>query len=577
MFKQRLSTFSPYLKPFKKAIILNACLSFLYGLSSVLVTMYIGKAIDSMTLSSKTGLVTQIFLIIVLTCLAASSFYFLQRISQHIAYTSMKEVRKKGYHKLNKLPINYFDTHSHGDTMNRFSTDLDYISEALLALFNQLFPSITIIIVALGIMLSLNVILTGVILLITAGMFLVNVMIAKKGQRYFNAQQQLLGKMSGYINEQFSHLKTIKSYEYEETVIQQFQDMNLELQQTGQQAQFISSLTNPLSRFIDHMGYLLIGLVSGLLIINISLPLSLGMLSSFIIYSGQFSKPLIELSSITTQLQTAFSSIKRINDLLDEPEEETYVKKLTHPFTPIGNVSFSHVYFSYDPASPLIEDFNLTVKQGQTVAIVGKTGAGKSTLVNLLMNFYPLDKGVITIDSVPITDIPKDELRRSFGMVLQETWLFQGTIWDNLTLGNTQATKQDVIKACEEANIYHFIQQLPHGFDTMIGQSGVLLSEGQKQLFTIARTMISKPPMLILDEATSSIDTLTEQHIQTAFDNMMSGKTSFIIAHRLSTIKKADIILVMDKGKIIETGTHDSLLKNKDGAYSSLYHSQFSH
>ncbi|RGI29330.1 ABC transporter ATP-binding protein [Melissococcus sp. OM08-11BH] len=577
MFKQTLSTFSPYLKPFKKAIILNACLSFLYGLSSVLVTMYIGKAIDSMTLSSKTGLVTQIFLIIVLTCLAASSFYFLQRISQHIAYTSMKEVRKKGYHKLNKLPINYFDTHSHGDTMNRFSTDLDYISEALLALFNQLFPSITIIIVALGIMLSLNVILTGVILLITAGMFLVNVMIAKKGQRYFNAQQQLLGKMSGYINEQFSHLKTIKSYEYEETVIQQFQDMNLELQQTGQQAQFISSLTNPLSRFIDHMGYLLIGLVSGLLIINISLPLSLGMLSSFIIYSGQFSKPLIELSSITTQLQTAFSSIKRINDLLDEPEEETYVKKLTHPFTPIGNVSFSHVYFSYDPASPLIEDFNLTVKQGQTVAIVGKTGAGKSTLVNLLMNFYPLDKGVITIDSVPITDIPKDELRRSFGMVLQETWLFQGTIWDNLTFGNTQATKQDVIKACEEANIYHFIQQLSHGFDTMIGQSGVLLSEGQKQLFTIARTMISKPPMLILDEATSSIDTLTEQHIQTAFDNMMSGKTSFIIAHRLSTIKKADIILVMDKGKIIETGTHDSLLKNKDGAYSSLYHSQFSH
>lgn len=577
MFKQTLSTFSPYLKPFKKAIILNACLSFLYGLSSVLVTMYIGKAIDSMTLSSKTGLVTQIFLIIVLTCLAASSFYFLQRISQHIAYTSMKEVRKKGYHKLNKLPINYFDTHSHGDTMNRFSTDLDYISEALLTLFNQLFPSITIIIVALGIMLSLNVILTGVILLITAGMFLVNVMIAKKGQRYFNAQQQLLGKMSGYINEQFSHLKTIKSYGYEETVIQQFQDMNLELQQTGQQAQFISSLTNPLSRFIDHIGYLLIGLVSGLLIVNFSLPLSLGMLSSFIIYSGQFSKPLIELSSITTQLQTAFSSIKRINDLLDEPEEDTYVRKLTQPFIPIGDVAFSHVYFSYDPASPLIEDFNLTVKQGQTVAIVGKTGAGKSTLVNLLMNFYPLDKGVITIDSVPITNIPKDELRRSFGMVLQETWLFQGTIWDNLTFGNTQATKQDVIKACEEANIYHFIQQLPHGFDTMIGQSGVLLSEGQKQLFTIARTMISKPPMLILDEATSSIDTLTEQHIQIAFDNMMSGKTSFIIAHRLSTIKKADIILVMDKGKIIETGTHYSLLKNKDGAYSSLYHSQFSH
>lgn len=577
MFKQTISTFSPYLKPFKKAIMLNACLSFIYGLSSVLVTMFIGKAIDSMSLSTKQLLITQILLIVGLTFLSAISFYFLQRISQHIAYTSMKQVRKKAYHKLNKLPINYFDTHSHGDTMNRFSTDLDYISEALLALFNQLFPSITIIIVALGIMLSLNVILTGVILLITAGMFLVNVIIAKKGQRYFNEQQQLLGEMSGYINEQFSHLKTIKSYEYEEAVVKKFQHMNLSLQKTGQQAQFISSLTNPLSRFIDHIGYLLIGLVSGLIIVRFSLPMSLGMLSSFIIYSGQFSKPLIELSSITTQLQTAFSSIKRINELFDEPEEQETVNNVAQPFLPKGDVTFSHVYFSYDPSQPLIEDFNLEVKKGQTVAIVGKTGAGKSTLVNLLMNFYPLDKGVITIDSVPITAIPKNELRRSFGMVLQETWLFQGTIWDNLTFGNDKATKEDVINACEEANIYHFIRQLPHGFDTIIGQSGVLLSEGQKQLFTIARTMISQPPMLILDEATSSIDTLTEQHIQAAFDKMMTGKTSFIIAHRLSTIKKADMILVMDKGKIIETGTHNSLLRNKNGSYSSLYHSQFSH
>ncbi|MGX6970433.1 ABC transporter ATP-binding protein [Vagococcus bubulae] len=577
MFKQMITKFSPYLHPFKKAILLNALLSIFYGLSSVLVTMYIGKAIDSMSQTNKHDLTRNIMMIVFLTFVSALSFYFLQRISQYIAYTSMKQVRKEAYHKLNNLPMNYFDTHSHGDTMNRFSTDLDYISEALLALFNQLFPSITIIIVALGIMLSLNVMLTGIVLLITLGMFGVNVAIVKKGQPYFNTQQQILGEMSGYINEQFNQLKTIKSYEYEETVIQQFQQMNESLQYTGQKAQFISSLTNPLSRFIDHIGYLLIGFVSGILILQFPLPLSLGILSSFIIYSGQFSKPLIELSSITTQLQTAVSSTKRINDLLNETEEKTGTQPMTDTFSPKGYVTFSHVYFSYQAENPLIEDFNLEVKPGQTVAIVGKTGAGKSTLVNLLMNFYPLDKGEITIDSIPITNLSNHELRQSFGMVLQETWLFQGTIWENLIFGNPNATKEHVIHACKEANIYYFIEQLPNGFQTLLGKSGVLLSEGQKQLFTIARTMISQPPMLILDEATSSIDTLTEQHIQTAFNKMMQGKTSFIIAHRLSTIKKADIILVMDKGKIIETGTHNDLLNKQNGAYSSLYHSQFSH
>ena len=576
MFKQTINQFTPYLRPFKKSIILNALLSIIYGLSSVLVTMYIGKAVDSISQNGTQHLKTNLATMISLTCLSAISFYFLQRISQYIAYTSVKQVRKKAYQKLNKLPMNYFDTHSQGDTMNRFSTDLDYISEALLALFNQLFPSMTIIVVALGIMLSLNVLLTGIILLVTVCMFLVNYIIAKKGQHYFNKQQQLLGSMSGYINEQYHHLKTIKTYEYEESVVTHFHTMNLELQQVGQRAQFISSLTNPLSRFIDHIGYLLIGLISGLLIVRLSIPLSLGILSSFIIYSGQFSKPLIELSGITTQLQTAFSSIQRIDELLNESEEVVTAQTLTTDFKPKGNISFSHVYFSYTPDKPLIEDFNLSIKSGQTVAIVGKTGAGKSTLVNLLMNFYPLDKGVITIDDMPITDIPKQQLRRQFGMVLQETWLFQGSIWDNLTFGREDATQDDVIAACKEANIYHFISQLPDGFQTIIGQSGILLSEGQKQLFTIARTMINKPAMLILDEATSSIDTLTEQHIQTAFDAMMQHKTSFIIAHRLSTIKKADVILVMDKGKIIETGTHEDLLR-QNGPYSNLYHSQFSH
>lgn len=577
MLKHPIRKFSPYLKPFKKAILLNLLLSITYGVSSVFVTMYIGKAMDNMADKNHQDLIYHIGVIVVLTVLATLSFYCLQRISQYIAYTSMEQVRKKAYDKLNRLPIKYFDTHSHGDTMNRFSTDLDYISEALLALFNQLFPSVTIILVAFLIMIRLDVILTTVIILITLLMFGVNVTITKKGQPYFNQQQQLLGQMSGYINEQFNQLKTIKTYEYEQTVIDNFQHINLNLQTVGQKAQFISSLTNPLSRFIDHIGYLLIGLISGVLMLHFSLPLSVGVLSSFIIYSAQFSKPLIELSSITTQLQTALSSTKRIEAFLNETEEKS-VTQITHnDFHLEGNVEFKHVNFSYDPSHPLIKDFNLSVKKGQTVAIVGRTGAGKSTLVNLLMNFYPVDSGDITIDGISIYDIPKHKLRQSFGMVLQETWLFQGTIWDNLTFGNQHATKEEVITACQEANIYHFIQQLPKEFDTVLGHSGILLSEGQKQLFTIARTMISKPPMLILDEATSSIDTLTEQAIQKAFDVMMRGKTSFIIAHRLSTIKQADMILVMDKGNIIETGSHEELLTHENGAYASLYHSQFNH
>ena len=577
MLKHPIRKFSPYLKPFKKAILLNLLLSITYGVSSVFVTMYIGKAMDNMADKNHQALIYHIGVIVVLTALATLSFYCLQRISQYIAYTSMEQVRKKAYDKLNRLPIKYFDTHSHGDTMNRFSTDLDYISEALLALFNQLFPSVTIILVAFIIMIRLDVILTSVIILITLLMFGVNVTITKKGQPYFNQQQQLLGQMSGYINEQFNQLKTIKTYEYEQTVIDNFQHINLNLQTVGQKAQFISSLTNPLSRFIDHIGYLLIGLISGVLMLHFSLPLSVGVLSSFIIYSGQFSKPLIELSSITTQLQTALSSTKRIEAFLNETEEKSVTQTTHNDFHPEGNVEFKHVNFSYDPSHPLIKDFNLSVKKGQTVAIVGKTGAGKSTLVNLLMNFYPVDSGDITIDGISIYDIPKHKLRQSFGMVLQETWLFQGTIWDNLTFGNQHATKEEVITACQEANIYHFIQQLPKEFDTVLGHSGILLSEGQKQLFTIARTMISKPPMLILDEATSSIDTLTEQAIQKAFDVMMRGKTSFIIAHRLSTIKQADMILVMDKGNIIETGSHEELLTHENGAYASLYHSQFNH
>ena len=351
---------------------------------------------------------------------------------------------------------------------------------------------------------------------------------------------------------------------------------NTELQQAGQKAQFISSLTNPLSRFVDHLGYLAIGLVGGLLAISNPGVITIGIITSFILYASQFSKPFIEISGMTTQIQTALAGLERVFQLMDEPIEKPTVALEQADFSS-GQVTFQNVTFSYKKEQPLIQDFSLFVNPGETIAIVGKTGAGKSTLVNLLMRFYEVDSGDILIDGISIRHISRDTLRQSFGMVLQETWLFNGTIWDNLTFGKPDASLEEVVKACHDASIYHFIRTLPEGFQTKIGHGGLMISDGQKQLLTIARTMISQPKMLILDEATSSVDTLTEQSIQEAFFKMMEGKTSFVIAHRLSTIKKADKILVMEQGKIVEIGTHAALLAKPEGAYRTLYQAQYKH
>lgn len=574
---ETLNLFFPYLQNFKKEIIFALVLGIMNGVSVVTLTYFIGKAVDTMVGQGQVilpELINIIFFLFLITVIASISQWLIQILGNKVAYFSVRNLRKSAFKHLNQLSINYYDRTSHGDLMSRFSNDLDYVSEACSAIFNQLFSGITIVLISLFSMIWLSPLLTVIVLISTFFIFLVNWMVATRSQKQFGKQQKQLGEIAGFLSESVTHLKIIKAFGYEEKSQKSFNSLNRELLHVGQKAQFISSLTNPLSRFVDHLAYLAIGLVGGVLVITGSGNITVGIITSFLLYSSQFSKPFIELSGMMTQLQTALAGLNRIFKLLNEENEEHNSDETVLP-TIHGKIEFQHVDFSYDVTRPLIKDFNLVVNPGETIAIVGKTGAGKSTLVNLLMRFYDVTNGSILIDDIPITDIRRDDLRSSFGMVLQETWLFNGTIWDNLTFGNPDATKEQVIRACRDASIYHFITTLPNKFDTLIGQSGVTISDGQKQLLTIARTMISHPKMLILDEATSSVDSLTEQSIQEAFFKMMDGKTSFVIAHRLSTIQKADKILVMEQGQIVEIGSHHELLQNKGGFYSHLYQSQF--
>ena len=580
MSKRNIQRFLPYLTDLKKEIILAALLGLINGTSAVMMTFYIGKAIDTMVSIHEVklkSLMSILILLIGITLTTTLSQWLIQRLANRVAYFSIAHLRKDAFTHLNKLPLKFYDQTAHGDIMSRFTNDLDFVSEACVAIFNTIFSGMTIVIISLISMFFLSPILTLLVLTTTGFIFLVNWLVAQGSQKQFQEQQKIVGDLSGFLSETIEGQKIIKAFQGEEKSYEQFSNQNATLQKVGEKAQFISSLTNPLSRFVDHLGYLAIGVVSGVLIINQIGNITIGIITSFIIYSSQFSKPFIELSGITPQIQTALAGLSRIFQLMDEPEEKIYSNEKTDAIIEEGKIEFKEVAFSYQKDTPLIESFNLLVEPGKTIAIVGKTGAGKSTLVNLLMRFYEVTSGEILIDDVPIKEIPRDTLRQSFGMVLQETWLFQGTIWENLTFGNPNATKEEVITACKEASIYHFITTLPDGFETQLGQRGLSISDGQKQLLTIARTMISQPKMLILDEATSSVDTLTEQLIQDAFLNMMKDKTSFVIAHRLSTIREADTILVMEAGEVVEIGSHDELLKIKNGFYYTLYHAQFKH
>nr|WP_248628696.1 ABC transporter ATP-binding protein [Enterococcus cecorum] len=575
MKTQSITAFMPYLRQFHLQNWCALLLGMISGIASVLLTYAIGQIIDLMQAAGKVEfqlMYRAIGYFILLVVVNVLGQYFIQRIGNRVAYLSVANLRKDAFKHLNQLPVSYYDRTPHGNIMSRFTNDMDNISAAIQAIYTQVFSGGTIVVISLGMMFYLNIWLTLVVLIATPIIVMSSWGVAKLSQKNFVAQQSILGDMSSFITEMVGNQKIVKAFQHETINQQKFEEMNQILYVKGKNAQFSSAIANPLSRFVDHLAYVAVGCVGGILAIKHPELVSIGTVSSFTIYSSQFSKPFIELTGLTTQIQSAMAGMERTIDLL---AQKPIHEKITQELPKVkGEVVFDHVHFSYVPTQPLIENFNFTAKPGQTIAIVGKTGAGKSTLVNLLMRFYEVNAGKILIDGVDIANVSRDQLRKNFGMVLQDTWIFDSTLRENLAYGRPDASDEEIYEALKKSYMYDFVARLPQKLDTQLGEKNLKISDGQRQLLTIARTMISNPPMLILDEATSSVDALTERKIQDAFLAMMKGKTSFVIAHRLSTIQAADQILVMDHGHIVEMGTHHQLLK-QNGYYAKLYHAQF--
>lgn len=575
MNTQSITAFMPYLRQFHLQNWCVLLLGMISGIASVLLTYAIGQIIDLMQAAGKVEFqlmyraIGYFTLLVVVNVLGQ---YFIQRIGNRVAYLSVANLRKDAFKHLNQLPVSYYDRTPHGNIMSRFTNDMDNISAAIQAIYTQVFSGGTIVVISLGMMFYLNIWLTLVVLIATPIIVMSSWIVAKLSQKNFVAQQSILGDMSSFITEMVGNQKIVKAFQHETINQQKFEEMNQILYVKGKNAQFSSAIANPLSRFVDHLAYVAVGCVGGILAIKHPELVSIGTVSSFTIYSSQFSKPFIELTGLTTQIQSAMAGMERTIDLL---AQKPIHEKITQELPKVkGEAVFDQVHFSYVPTQPLIENFNFTAKPGQTIAIVGKTGAGKSTLVNLLMRFYEVNAGKILIDGVDIANVSRDQLRKNFGMVLQDTWIFDSTLRENLAYGRPDASDEEIYEALKKSYMYDFVARLPQKLDTQLGEKNLKISDGQRQLLTIARTMISNPPMLILDEATSSVDALTERKIQDAFLAMMKGKTSFVIAHRLSTIQAADQILVMDHGHIVEMGTHHQLLK-QNGYYAKLYHAQF--
>ncbi len=554
-------------------------LSLILAAVTVGLTLYIpiltGDAVDLLLGKGAVdfqGIFSIMVKIIASMAVTAVAQWVMNTCNNHITYHVVKDIRENAFHKLEQLPLKYLDAHAYGDIVSRVVADVDTFADGLLMGFTQLFTGVLTILGTLVFMLITNVPIALVVVCITPVSFLVARFIATRTYSMFKLQSETRGEQTSLIEEMIGNQKIVQTFSREEAVKEEFAEINGRLEKCSLKAIFFSSLVNPSTRFVNSLVYAGVGIFGAFVAIRGGI--SVGRLSCFLSYANQYTKPFNEISGVVTELQNAFVCAARIFELIDEepqtPDSET-AKALTNAR---GNVKLEQVCFSYTPEKKLIQDFNLEVKPGQRVAIVGPTGCGKTTLINLLMRFYDVDSGQIRVDGTDIRNITRGSLRTSYGMVLQETWLRAGTIRDNIRMGKPDAGEQEVMEAAKAAHAHSFIKRLPQGYDTVISEDGGSLSQGQKQLLCIARVMLCLPPMLILDEATSSIDTRTELRIQNAFAKMMEGRTSFIVAHRLSTIQEADIILVMKDGNIIEQGSHDSLLE-KGGFYAMLYNSQF--
>ena len=508
----------------------------------------------------------------VVILLTAAAQWIMSLCNNHIVYSIIEDIREKAFDKIQKVPLKYLDGHSHGDIMSRVVADVDTFADGLLLGFTQLFTGVITILGTLLFMLSENVGITAVVVLITPVSLFVASFIAKKTFRMFQLQSTTRGEQTTLINEMITNHKEVKAFGREAAVMEDFDEINGRLEKCSLRAIFFSSLTNPCTRFVNSLVYMGVGLTGSLAVIRGGL--TVGQLTCFLSYANQYTKPFNEISGVITELQNALACAARIFELIEEEPQIPDAEDARVLTDVDGAVSLNKVSFSYSRDRKLIEDLNLDVKPGQRIALVGPTGCGKTTIINLLMRFYDVDGGSISVEGTDIRDITRKSLRTSYGMVLQETWLKQGTIRDNIIVGKPDATDEEVIAAAKASHAHSFIRRLPEGYDTVISEDGGSLSQGQKQLLCITRVMLCLPPMLILDEATSSIDTRTEIRIQKAFATMMEGRTSFIVAHRLSTIQNADVILVMKDGHIIEQGNHEELLARK-GFYAELYNSQF--
>ena len=566
-----------YIRPYWPLVALSILLAAVTVAASLYIPILTGNAVDLILGPGQVdfaGILRILIQICVIIAIAALAQWLMSLFNNRITYRVVRDIRNKAFDQLQKLPLKYLDGHPTGQIVSRVIADVDQFADGLLMGFTQLFTGVITILGTLGFMLTVSGTITAVVVVITPVSLLVAAFIAKRTYAMFRLQSQVRGEQTGFVEEMVGGQKVVQAFHHEAETMERFDQLNEELRRCSLRAIFFSSITNPSTRFVNSLVYTGVGIVGALLVISGGL--TVGQLSCFLTYANQYTKPFNEISGVITELQNALACAGRVFELIEAKPQTPDAPGAAVLTQPQGHVEIRDVFFSYRKDQRLIEDFTLDVRPGQRVALVGPTGCGKTTVINLLMRFYDVNSGSIQVEGTDVRHITRKSLRQNYGMVLQDTWLKRGTIRENIAYGKPDATLEEVIEAAKAAHAHSFIRRLPQGYDTVIGEDGGAISQGQKQLLCIARVMLCLPPMLILDEATSSIDTRTEVRIQKAFQRMMEGRTSFIVAHRLSTIQDADVILVMKDGHIIEQGDHQSLLA-KGGFYAELYNSQFDH